>query len=48
MKKYVETEKLKEQLNLEAGLGHVQTLEDVEKIIDFCGETLQQPYKESE
>lgn len=34
MKKYVETEKLKEQLKLEAGLGYVQTLADVEKIID--------------
>lgn len=36
MKNYVETENLKQQLRMEAALGYVKTLEDVEKIIDFC------------
>lgn len=43
MKNYVETESLKQQLRMEAALGYVKTLEDVEKIIDFCGASAQPP-----
>lgn len=35
MAEYIDREKLKTQLTLESSLGHIKTLEDVERIVDF-------------
>ena len=35
MVEYIDREKLKTQLTMESSLGHIKTLEDVERIVDF-------------
>ena len=35
MSRYIDADELKKQLMIESSLGHIMTLEDVEKIVDF-------------